>query len=89
MPTRFGRTPSPPTPALERAITSLPDVAFSSRQHSGAGHMPQGTLVYLRTSDDNDALAYIGCNGQSITESPIEILAAAQCHPDTPAHASP
>ena len=73
-------------PALERAITSLPDVAFSSRQHSGAGHMPQGTLVYLRTSDDNDALAYIGCNGQSITESPIEILAAAQCHPDTPAH---
>ncbi len=74
-------------PALERAVTSLPDVAFSSRQQSGPGHMPQGTLVYLRTGDDNDALAYIGRDGQSITESPVEILAAAQCHPDTPAHA--
>ena len=74
-------------PALESAITSLPDVAFSSRQHAGPGHLPQGTLVYLRTGDDNDALAYIGRDGQSITESPVEILAAAQCHPDTPAHA--
>ena len=70
---------------LERAVTSLPDVAFSSRQHSGSGRLQEGTLVYLRTGDDNEALAYIGRDGQSITESPVEILAAAQCHPDTPA----
>ena len=31
-------------PALERAVTSLSDVAFSSRQHSGLGHLPEGTL---------------------------------------------
>ena len=31
-------------------------------------------------------MAYIGRDGQSITESPVEILNAAQCHPDTPAH---
>ena len=73
-------------PALERAVASLPDVAFSSRQHSGPGRLPEGTLVYLRTGDDNDTLAYIGRDGQSVTESPVEILAAAQCHPDTPAH---
>ena len=68
------------------AVTALPDVVFSSRQHSGDARRPEGILVYLRTADDNDALAYIGRDGQSITESPIEILNAAQCLPDTPAH---
>ena len=73
-------------PRLERAVAALPDVVFSSRQHHGDLRQPEGTLVYLRTADDNDALAYVGRDGQSITESPIEILTAAQCHPDTPAH---
>ena len=73
-------------PRLERAVTALPDVAFSSRQHHGDLRQPEGALVYLRTADDNDALAYVGRDGQSITESPIEILNAAQCHPDTPAY---
>ena len=71
---------------LERAVASLPDVVFSSRQHCGNSRQPEGVLVYLRTADDNDALAYVGRDGQSITESPIEILNAAQCRPDTPAH---
>ena len=73
-------------PTLERAVAALPDVVFSSRQNHGGAGQPEGVLVYMRTADDNDALAYIGRDGQSITESPIEILAAAQCHPDTPAH---
>ena len=72
--------------SLERAVTTLPDVVFSSRQHHGDLRQPEGTLVYLRNTDDNDALAYVGRDGQSITESPIAILTAAQCHPDTPAH---
>ena len=71
---------------LERAVTALPDVVFSSRQHYGDLRQPEGVLVYLRTEDDNDALAYVGRDGESITESPIEILTAAQCHPDTPAY---
>ena len=71
---------------LERAVTALPDVVFSSRQHYGDSRQPEGVLVYLRTADDNDALAYVGRDGQSITESPIEILTAAQCLPDTPAY---
>ena len=72
-------------PQLERAVTALPDVVFSSRQHHGGSRQPEGTLVYMRTADGNDALAYVGRDGESITESPVEILAAAQCHPDTPA----
>ncbi len=71
---------------LERAVTALPDVVFSSRQHYGDTRQPEGTLVYLRTADDNDALAYVGRDGLSITESPIEILNAAYCLSDTLAH---
>ena len=73
-------------PRLERAVIGLPDVVFSSRQHCGDSRQPEGTLVYLRTADDNDALAYIGRDGKSITESPTEILNAAQCQLNTLTH---
>ena len=72
-------------PRLERAITNLPDVVFSSRQHMPIGQRPEGVLVFVRTPDGNDALAYVGEDGKSITESQLEILAAAECKPDTPA----
>ena len=39
----------------------------------------------MRTADGNDALAYVDREGESITESQLEILAAAECEPDTPA----
>ena len=73
-------------PQLEKAVVNLPDVAFSSRQHEGNARRPEGALVYLRTAEGNDALAYVGRDGQNVTESPIEILNAAQCQPDTPAY---
>ena len=72
-------------PKLEKAITSIPDVAFSSRSHSPISQRPEGVLVFMRTPDGNDALAYINRKGSSITESQVEILAAAECRPDTPA----
>ncbi len=72
-------------PRLERAVTNLPDVIFSSRQHLPIAQRPEGVLVFVRTPDGNDALAYVGRDGKSITESQLEILAAAECKPDTPA----
>ena len=39
----------------------------------------------MRTSDGNDALAYVDREGHSITESQLEILSAAECRFDTPA----
>ena len=47
--------------------------------------MPEGVLVYVRTSDENDALAYVDTKGESITESQLEILRIAECRPNTPA----
>ena len=71
--------------SLEKAVADLPDVVFSSRQHAPTGQRPEGVLVFMRTADGNDALAYVDREGQSITESQLEILAAAECEPDTPA----
>jgi len=42
-------------------------------------------LVYLRTAQDNDALAWIGQDGQPVTQSQFAILKAAACSADTPA----
>ena len=76
-------------PSLEKAVADLPDVVFSSRQHTPIAQRPEGVLVFMRTADGNDALAYVDRNGQSITESQLEILAAAECKPDIPGSASP
>ena len=72
-------------PQLEKAVTNLPDVVFSSRQHSPIAQRPEGVLAFMRTADGNDALAYVDREGRSITESQLEILSAAECRPDTPA----
>ncbi len=71
-------------PRLERTVTNLPDVVFSSRHHTPIAQRPEGVLVFVRTPDGNDALAYVDRDGKSITESQLEILAAAECRPDTP-----
>ncbi len=72
-------------PSLEKAVSDLPDVVFSSRKHAPIAQRPEGVLVFMRTSDANDALAYVDREGNSITESQLEILSAAECRPDTPA----
>jgi superfamily II DNA or RNA helicase len=70
---------------LGRNIEALPDVVYSTRSHVTIPSRPEGVLVYMRTAEGNDALAYINKEGESITESQIEILSAAACEPDTPA----
>ena len=58
---------------------------YSTRQHVALPRRPEGVLVYMRTAERNDALAYVDQQGESITESQMEILRAAACAPDTPA----
>ncbi len=42
-------------------------------------------LVYVRTAEGNDALAWVDRNAHPVTESQYAILKAAECRPDTPA----
>jgi len=72
-------------PNLRRRIEALPDLVYATRPHVVLPDRPEGVLVYMRTAEGNDALAYVDPNGKSITESQIEILRAAACEPGTPA----
>jgi hypothetical protein len=74
-------------PHLKKVIEDLPNVSYSSRHHSPATGLPEGVLVYLRTAEGTDSLAWIDRQGNSVTQSQQAILQAAACHPDTPATA--
>lgn len=72
-------------PELAKTIPAMPNVVYSTRPHKPIANQPEGALVYLRTAEGNDALAWIDQKGTSVTESQFAILKAAECTPDTPA----
>ncbi|HEY3326154.1 MAG TPA: helicase-related protein [Novimethylophilus sp.] len=77
-------------PALAREIESLPHVIYSAKaynptiQNLVADAQP-GTLVYVKSPEGNDHLAWVNVQGRAVTESQFTILRAAECKPDEPA----
>jgi len=71
--------------SLQKVIPALPDVVYSTKPHASDADQPEGVLVYVRTAQGNDALAWVDTHGKPITESQFAILKAAECEPDTPA----
>jgi len=81
-------------PSLKKTIPELPNVVFSTKLLSAVPAKPDattgpeatsGVMVYVRTADGNDALAWVDEKGNTVTESQHEILRAAACEPSTPA----
>jgi superfamily II DNA or RNA helicase len=79
-------------PALEKVVEALPPVVYSTkalpsdtRRVDEGTQAPEGVLVYLRTAEGNDALAWVDRESKSVTESQFAVLKAAECLPDTPA----
>ncbi|MDQ1638539.1 MAG: hypothetical protein QOF62_1878 [Pyrinomonadaceae bacterium] len=70
---------------LLKTIPEMPPVVYSTKEHQPTEGAPEGALVYLRTAEGNDALAWIDREGNSVTESQFEILKAAACSPGTEA----
>ena len=79
-------------PTLKKTIPDLPNVVFSTKALSAVPAKPDdatgpkataGVMVYVRTADGNDALAWVDEDGQTVTESQHEILRAAACEPPT------
>lgn len=68
-------------PKLRKSIEELPDVIYATKKIDKNEEHPQGALVYIRTPDDVDALAYVRNDGQIVTQSPKTILDAAECGP--------
>ncbi len=69
-------------PSLKKTIPELPNVVYSTKQNVDSQER-EGVIVYTRTSDSNDILAWMNKKGEIITQSQYEILRAAQCTPDT------
>jgi superfamily II DNA or RNA helicase len=72
-------------PSLQKAIAAMPNVVYATKPHTPTEGEPPGVLVYVRTAEGNDALAWVDKDGNSITESQFAILKAAACVPETPA----
>jgi len=72
-------------PSLEKKIAGLPDVVYSTREHSGTEKEPEGVLVYVKSAEGNDSLVWMDRDGNSITQSQLTVLRAAECKPETPA----
>ena len=71
-------------PAMRKKIEDMPAMVFSAKEHRPTPRQPEGVLVYVRTGEGNDSLAWIDKAGNSVTESQLEILRAAECKPNTP-----
>ena len=80
-------------PQLRKQVANLPNVVYTARRRddptapllSGDQPAPSGALVYLRTPQGTDALAWVNAAGQSVTQSQFTILKAAACEPTTAA----
>ena len=77
-------------PELARAVESLPPVVYSARKFRfDPERMPTlgpmatlgGALVYVKSPEGNDHLAWVGQDGNTVTESQFVILKTAECAP--------
>ncbi len=68
-------------PSLKKLVPDLPNVVYATKQN----HFPpekEGVVVYTRTFEENDVLAWVNCKGEIITQSQLTILKAVACEPD-------
>jgi superfamily II DNA or RNA helicase len=81
-------------PELAHAVESLPPVVYSTKAFQldaarfpllGADAAQGGVLVYVKSPEGNDHLAWVDPKGHTVTESQFTILRAAECAADTPA----
>ena len=71
-------------PSLAKKIAELPDVVYSTREHLATEKEPEGVLLYMKTAEGNDSLAWMSKKGESVTQSQLAVLRAAECPPETP-----
>lgn len=72
-------------PALKKTIEDMPNVVYSTRAHTATPPQPEGVLLYMKTTEGNDSLIWVDCDGNSVTQSQLAVLRAAACDESTPA----
>lgn len=71
--------------ALADRVSAMPNVVYSAREYTGTAENPAGALVYVKSGDGTDSLAWVDQHGTPVTQSHWAILRAAECKPNTPA----
>lgn len=66
-------------PELKRTIPNLPNVVYATKNNE-FDKDKEGVIVYTRTYDENDVLAWVNTKGSIITQSQLTILKAAACN---------
>ena len=66
---------------LSKTIPDMPSVVYATKENTFEKEK-EGVIVYTRTSDDNDVLAWIDAQGKMITQSQLAILKAVECNKD-------
>lgn len=69
-------------PSLQKTIPDMPNVVYATKENLD-DPQKEGVVVYSRTAEDNDILAWVDNKGEIITQSQLTILKATQCQPDT------
>lgn len=69
-------------PALLKIIPDLPNVVYATKENNDDLNK-EGVVVYSRTVEDNDVLAWLDKAGNIITHSQLAILRATQCNAHT------
>ena len=67
---------------LFKIIPDMPRVIYATKENTFEKEK-EGVIVYTRTSDDNDVLAWLDAQGKIITQSQLSILKAAECNKHT------
>jgi superfamily II DNA or RNA helicase len=71
-------------PELNKLIPDMANVIYATKRNNDLPSK-DGVIVYTRTSEDNDVLAWVDTTGKIITQSQLTILRAVQCGPGEPA----
>ena len=71
-------------PQLNKIIPDLPNVIYATKENI-ENTEKEGVIVYTKTPDENDVLAWVDKEGKIITQSQYTILKAIQCTPETEA----
>jgi superfamily II DNA or RNA helicase len=69
-------------PSLNKIIPDLPNVVYATKENNDESQK-EGVIVYSRTVEDNDVLAWLDKSGTVITNSQLSILRATQCNAHT------
>lgn len=65
-------------PALAKLVPDLPNVIFATKK-AAKDQKLNGSVVYTKTANDNDVLAWVDDNGKIVTQSQFEILKEVKC----------